>query len=74
MQQPRAETAHTSLPPIDEILALVTSAENSAQLKKLLSSLNFLNKASLLSYTTDGLDPLTVLNPTTHSLGYLYFM
>ena len=71
MQQP--EPMNTA-PPIDEILALVTSAENSGQLKTLIVQLDHLNKASLLSYTSDGLDPLTVLNPATHSLGYLYFM
>lgn len=75
MQQPQAESSTASTPlAIDEIVARVTSIENNGQLKELVALLNTLNKQSLVSYTTDGLDPLTVLNPTTHSLGYLYFM
>ncbi|KAI7881522.1 uncharacterized protein EV154DRAFT_523439 [Mucor mucedo] len=59
---------------IDEVIALIISAENTSQLKNILVQLNTLTKSNLLSYTTDGLDPLTVLNPSTHSLAYLYFI
>lgn len=59
---------------IDEVIALIISTENNSQLKNILAPLNTLTKTNLLSYTTDGLDPLTVLNPITHSLAYLYFM
>lgn len=75
MQQSQAESSAASTPlAIDEIVARVTSIENNGQLRELVALLNTLNKQSLVSYTTDGLDPLTVLNPTTHSLGYLYFI
>lgn len=71
-------TASTSTkstpPPIDEIVALAISTQDVAAAKRLLNQLNSLNKTSLLSYTSDGLDPLTVMNPVTHSLAYLYFM
>jgi hypothetical protein len=73
MQQQETETSKT-VQPIDEIVALSISAQDNSQWKKLLAQLNTLTKPSLLSYTTDGLDPLTVLNPVTHSLTYLYFM
>ncbi|KAG2194865.1 hypothetical protein INT47_002659 [Mucor saturninus] len=59
---------------IDEVIALIISADNTSQLKNILVQLNTLTKSNLLSYTTDGLDPLTVLNPSTHSLAYLYFI
>lgn len=72
MQQPEAGSSK-SAPPIDEVIALIVSLEDSSQ-SKILDKLNSLNKASLLSSTSDGLDPLTVLNPKTHSLAYLYFM
>lgn len=72
MQQPEAESSKP-IPSIDEVIAIIISLEDSGH-KKILDKLNLLNSASLLSYTTDGLDPLTVLNPKTHSLAYLYFM
>lgn len=59
---------------IDEVLARIVSSENTSQIKNTLTLLNTLTKPNLLSYTADGLDPLTVLNPNTHSLAYLYFM
>ncbi|GAA5812592.1 hypothetical protein MFLAVUS_006049 [Mucor flavus] len=72
MQQPEAESSKP-IPSIDEVIAIIISVEDSGH-KKILDKLNLLNSASLLSYTTDGLDPLTVLNPKTHSLAYLYFI
>lgn len=73
MKQAETESTKGSQP-IDEVIALIISTETTSQLKNVLAQLNTLTKANLLSYTTDGLDPLTVLNPTTHSLAYLYFM
>lgn len=74
---PSASTSSTSgkpTPPIDEVIALAISDQDNSHSKKLLTQLNSLTKPSLLSYTSDGLDPLTVLNPVTHSLAYLFFM
>lgn len=73
MKQTEIESTKGSQP-IDEVIALIISVENNSQLKNVLALLNTLTKANLLSYTTDGLDPLTVLNPNIHSLAYLYFM
>ncbi|KAI7864189.1 hypothetical protein BDF14DRAFT_1732666 [Spinellus fusiger] len=36
--------------------------------------LSSLNEEQLQSNTTQNLDPLTILSPSTHSLGYLYFI
>jgi hypothetical protein len=56
---------------IDEVIALIVSGQPS---KRWTSILDTLSKEQLLAYTADGLDPLTVLNPTNYSLAYLYFM
>lgn len=58
-------------PPIDEAIALIVSEQTIAEN---VATLDTLTPAQLLAYTSDGLDPLTVLNPVTHSLAYLYFM
>lgn len=58
-------------PPIDEAIALIVSGQTIAEN---VATLDTFTAAQLLSYTSDGLDPLTVLNPVTHSLAYLYFM
>lgn len=58
-------------PPIDEAIARIVSGQTNAEN---VATLDTLTAAQLLSYTSDGLDPLTVLNPVSHSLAYLYFM
>ncbi|CAO3631126.1 unnamed protein product [Mucor fragilis] len=58
-------------PPIDEAIALIVSGQTIAEN---VATLDTFTAAQLLSYTSDGLDPLTVLNPVTHSLAYLYFI
>ncbi|GAN10932.1 COP9 signalosome complex subunit 3 [Mucor ambiguus] len=58
-------------PPIDEAIALIISGQTNAEN---VATLDTLTTAQLLSYTSDGLDPLTVLNPVSHSLAYLYFI
>ncbi|RCH79937.1 hypothetical protein CU098_000644, partial [Rhizopus stolonifer] len=55
---------------IDEVIALVVSDQAHAHA----AILNTLSTQQLLAYTSDGLDPLTVLNPVSHSLAYLYFI
>ena len=58
-------------PSIDEAIALIISGQSNSENA---TTLDTLTSAQLLAYTSDGLDPLTVLNPVTHSLPYLYFM
>ncbi|KAL0145627.1 hypothetical protein V8B55DRAFT_1018076 [Mucor lusitanicus] len=58
-------------PPIDEAIARIVSGQTNAEN---VATLDTLTAAQLLSYTSDGLDPLTVLNPVSHSLAYLYFI
>ncbi|KAI8348303.1 hypothetical protein BD560DRAFT_239777 [Blakeslea trispora] len=67
---PTIETPVEQPASIDEAIALVVSgpSDTHANILKTLSS------QQLLAYTSDGLDPLTILNPVTHSLAYLYFI
>ncbi|KAI8374995.1 hypothetical protein EDC96DRAFT_437302 [Choanephora cucurbitarum] len=55
---------------IDEAIALVVSGPSDAHA----GILKTLSAQQLLAYTSDGLDPLTILNPVNHSLAYLYFI
>lgn len=64
-------TASNIASSIDEVIALTMSGQPS---KLWTASLNSLSKEQLLKYTANGLDPLTVLNPNSCSLVYLYFM
>lgn len=61
---------------IDETIALVMSTDgnSSRQLKSTAHRLMKLSETNLRSYTSDGLDPLTVLDPQAHSLAYLFFL
>ncbi|KAI8636394.1 hypothetical protein BD408DRAFT_426218 [Parasitella parasitica] len=59
------------IPPIDETIALIVSGQTTSEN---VAALDTLTAAQLLAYTSDGLDPLIVLNPVTHSLAYLYFI
>jgi uncharacterized surface protein with fasciclin (FAS1) repeats len=61
----------TSASSIDEVIALIVSGQPG---KRWTTILDTLSKEQLLAYTANGLDPLTVLNPTNCSLAYLYFM
>lgn len=65
---PMQSTQHVT---VDEAIALIVSSDENRQYKNMLDSLT---TEQLLSTTSDGLDPLTVLNPVSHSLPYLYFM
>lgn len=56
---------------VDEAIALIVSSQGTTQYKDMLDTLT---SEQLLSATSDGLDPLTALNPVSHSLAYLYFM
>ncbi|KAI8365967.1 uncharacterized protein BYT42DRAFT_505179 [Radiomyces spectabilis] len=60
--------------PIDEVLALIVSVNDTTQWLLIAHKLNKLSEAQLRSYTSDNLDPLTILDPAVHSLGYLYFI
>ena len=75
MQKAELTTEKTSKvkeqPSIDEAIALIISGQSNSEN---VTTLDTLTPAQLLTYTSDGLDPLTVLNPITHSLPYLYFM
>ncbi|KAG1446946.1 hypothetical protein G6F56_009415 [Rhizopus delemar] len=57
---------------IDETIARIVSIVEDWE--QILPELNALTKEQRLSFTTDGLDPLTVLDPSTHSLAYSFFM
>ncbi|KAI9274806.1 hypothetical protein BDA99DRAFT_498636 [Phascolomyces articulosus] len=61
---------------IDEILAFVTSVEehNAEQMKTMAKKLVRLPEPHFQANTTTNLDPLTVLDPAQHSLGYLFFL
>ncbi|KAI8991101.1 hypothetical protein BDF20DRAFT_842680 [Mycotypha africana] len=56
---------------IDEIVALIVSGQSAPFY---VPTLDKLNREQLTAYTSDGLDPLTILNPVTHSAAYLYFI
>ncbi|KAG2215350.1 hypothetical protein INT46_011720 [Mucor plumbeus] len=75
MQKAELTTEKTSKvkeqPSIDEAIALIISGQSNSEN---VTTLDTLTPAQLLTYTSDGLDPLTVLNPITHSLPYLYFI
>ena len=61
---------------IDEILAFITSVDehDNDQMKSMANKLNQLPEPHFQASTTTQLDPLTVLDPAEHSLGYLYFL
>ncbi|KAI9029643.1 hypothetical protein CLU79DRAFT_832023 [Phycomyces nitens] len=62
---------------LDEIVALLQSVDpndSDNQLKQPKSMLATLNEELLGAYTTQNLDPLTILSPSANSLGYLYFI
>lgn len=56
----------------DELVSYITStnALDTTLSKRLAVQPNSLFQ----SYTSEGLDPLTILDPQQHSLGYLYFL
>ncbi|KAI9312255.1 hypothetical protein BX666DRAFT_868065 [Dichotomocladium elegans] len=59
----------------DEIVATIMSLERHPNaLSTLASKLATLTEAQLQSNTTTGLDPLMTLDPSIHTLGYLYFL
>ncbi|KAI7898522.1 uncharacterized protein BX663DRAFT_442849 [Cokeromyces recurvatus] len=57
---------------LDEVIGRIVSGRFTHQ--ENLTMLNKLTTQQLTSYTLDGLDPLTVINPATFSLAYLYFI
>ena len=74
----RQQQATSTVDPqiIDEILAFITSVDehDNDQMKSMAGKLNQLAEPNFQASTTTQLDPLTVLDPVEHSLGYLYFL
>ncbi|KAI8145970.1 hypothetical protein BJV82DRAFT_602921 [Fennellomyces sp. T-0311] len=61
---------------VDEVLALITSVEDQDvdQMKALAAKLLQFPEPQFQSNTTQNLDPLAVLDPSQHSLGFLFFL
>jgi hypothetical protein len=57
---------------IDEFIARILSTTQ--DWIQIVPELNALTQQQLLSFTSDSLDPLTILDPSLQSLAYLYFM
>lgn len=56
----------------DELVSYITSTNPSDN--ALAKRLAVQPDSLFQSYTSEGLDPLTILDPQQHSLGFLYFM
>ncbi|KAG1155649.1 hypothetical protein G6F37_008355 [Rhizopus arrhizus] len=66
MQQSTEQTS------IDEFIARILSTTQ--DWIQIVPELNALTQQQLLSFTSDSLDPLTILDPSLQSLAYLYFI
>lgn len=60
----------------DEVLATIMSTDHQqpTALQTLASQLGTLKEPQLRSYTSSNVDPLTSLDPSVHTLGYLFFV
>lgn len=60
----------------DEVLATIMSTDHQqpAALQTLATQLGTLKETQLRSYTSANVDPLTSLDPSVHTLGYLFFV
>jgi hypothetical protein len=67
----RQESAN---PSVDELLAFISASNNDTNWSDVVKKLDTLKEAQLVSYTSEQLDPVSVLNPVNHSVAYLYFM
>jgi hypothetical protein len=61
-------------PSVDELLASISASNNDTNWSDVVKKLDTLKEAQLVSYTSEQLDPVSVLNPVNHSVAYLYFM
>ncbi|KAI8875314.1 hypothetical protein K501DRAFT_299412 [Backusella circina FSU 941] len=61
-------------PSVDELLASVCASNNDTKWNEIVKKLDTLKESQLVSYTSEQLDPLSVLNPVNHSVAYLYFI
>lgn len=60
----------------DEVLATIMSTDHQqpSALQTLAAQLVTLKESQLRSYTSANVDPLTSLDPSVHTLGYLFFV
>lgn len=60
----------------DEVLATIMSTDHQqpTALQTLASQLVTLKETQLRAYTSANVDPLTSLDPSVHTLGYLFFV
>ncbi|KAI8976944.1 hypothetical protein BDB01DRAFT_802109 [Pilobolus umbonatus] len=59
---------------VDELLDIVLFPKTEDEEKKVGQLLSTLSHEELVRSASDGVDPLIVLNPAHHSVGYLYFI